>query len=117
MGCAIAKIHSQNLLHGDLTTSNILVSRHGVTDNNSIYLIDFGLSVISNLVEDKAVDLFVLGRSSLTSEKAFICSHPDYEAEFQSIIDGYVKSVANGEEVLRRLDKVRARGRKKIAFG
>ena len=77
---------------------------------SSIYLIDFGLSTISQNVEDKAVDLFVL-------EKAFICSHPKYEEEFAHVLEGYKVTGEKPSDVIRRLDKVRARGRKKIAFG
>ena len=72
--------------------------------------IDFGLASNSEVVEDKAVDLYVL-------EKAFICSHPELEQEFQVLLDKYKSAALNGEGVIRRLDKVRARGRKKIAFG
>ena len=110
MGEVIGRIHFAGLLHGDLTTSNIMVHKEGPTDSNSIYLIDFGLSSTSQMAEDKAVDLYVL-------EKAFICSHPQLENEFQIILEGYKRCAEKGEEVIRRLDKVRARGRKKIAFG
>jgi tRNA A-37 threonylcarbamoyl transferase component Bud32 len=45
-------------------------------------LIDFGLSYVSNLVEDKAVDLYVL-------ERAFSSTHPDSEPMFASVLSGY----------------------------
>lgn len=56
------------------------------------------------------MDLYVL-------EKAFICSHPTLEQEFQHILEGYKLTAEKPAEIIRRLDKVRARGRKKIAFG
>ena len=43
-GRAIGLLHNNGLLHGDLTTSNILVNKKGPTDMSSLYLIDFGLS-------------------------------------------------------------------------
>ncbi|THG06305.1 hypothetical protein TEA_010061 [Camellia sinensis var. sinensis] len=54
IGDAIGKLHDGGLIHDDLTTSNQLV------------LIDFGLSFISTLPEDKAVDLYVLERAFLS---------------------------------------------------
>jgi tRNA A-37 threonylcarbamoyl transferase component Bud32 len=42
-------------------------------------LIDFGLSFVSNLVEDKAVDLYVL-------ERAFASTHPDSEPLFDAVL-------------------------------
>ena len=51
-------------MHGDLTTSNVMLHKN-VDDmqlnTNCLYLIDFGLSYMSDNLEDKAVDLFVLG--------------------------------------------------------
>jgi tRNA A-37 threonylcarbamoyl transferase component Bud32 len=42
-------------------------------------LIDFGLSYVSSLVEDKAVDLYVL-------ERAFASTHPDSEPWFDAVL-------------------------------
>lgn len=57
------------MVHGDLTTSNIML-RDG--NAGKIVMIDFGLSYISTLVEDKAVDLYVM-------ERAFLSTHPNSE--------------------------------------
>ena len=82
IGQCIAKLHNGGVIHGDLTTSNILLKKNLDEYNlsaNDLYFIDFGLSTISNSVEDKAVDLFVLGilsKKTKISEKTFICSHP-----------------------------------------
>ncbi|KAL5977501.1 hypothetical protein ACLOJK_021848 [Asimina triloba] len=62
IGDAIGKLHDGGLVHGDLTTSNMLI-RSGT---NQLVLIDFGLSYTSNLPEDKAVDLYVLERALLS---------------------------------------------------
>ncbi|CAK9167863.1 unnamed protein product [Ilex paraguariensis] len=56
IGDAIGRLHDGGLIHGDLTTSNMLI-RSGT---NQLVLIDFGLSFTSTLPEDKAVDLYVL---------------------------------------------------------
>ena len=55
IGRDLTIFHGDDCIHGDLTTSNILF------DGELIWL-DFGLSQISNSVEDKAVDLYVLTR-------------------------------------------------------
>lgn len=70
MGRVVQQLHSYGIIHGDLTTSNMLV-REG-----RIWLIDFGLAYIRNTAEDKAVDLYVL-------ERAFVSTHPELEKEFE----------------------------------
>ncbi len=77
-----------------------------VDGTQRIYFIDFGLSSVSKSIEDKSVDLYVL-------EKAFISTHPELEKEFSD----YVLKNYGEEVVLKRLDAVRMRGRKKVAFG
>lgn len=60
----IKKLHSFNIIHGDLTTSNMIYQEDG-----SIVLLDFGLSTMNGSVEDKAVDLYLF-------ERAFVATHP-----------------------------------------
>ncbi|MFT4310274.1 MAG: KEOPS complex kinase/ATPase Bud32 [Candidatus Woesearchaeota archaeon] len=50
----LSTIHERNIIHNDVTTSNMIYK------NNTVYLIDFGLSVVSTKIEDKAVDLKLL---------------------------------------------------------
>jgi TP53 regulating kinase-like protein len=91
-------------------------------------LIDFGLSYQSALVEDKAVDLYVL-------ERAFASTHPDSEPMFQSVLDAYQARMGKDwNAIKRRLDDgewpinaqvlmilnvlpVRLRGRKRSMVG
>ncbi|KAF9976467.1 TP53 regulating kinase [Actinomortierella ambigua] len=72
IGRALGKMHNIDVVHGDLTTSNLLMRNNG---SKAVVLIDFGLSYVSNLVEDKAVDLYVL-------ERAFSSTHPNTEAMY-----------------------------------
>ena len=65
-GLAIGKLHKANIVHGDLTTSNLMLRN---TDM-SVTIIDFGLSYTSSLTEDRAVDLYVL-------ERAFLSTHTE----------------------------------------
>ncbi|KAG6811220.1 hypothetical protein H0H92_008481 [Tricholoma furcatifolium] len=117
IGIQLAKMHSADVIHGDLTTSNMML-RHPSTfhsdDHNiptELVLIDFGLSYVSTLVEDKAVDLYVL-------ERAFSSTHPDSEPLFASVLSAYGQHV--GKEwhaISKRLDDVRLRGRKRSMVG
>ncbi|EFA86626.1 putative protein serine/threonine kinase [Heterostelium album PN500] len=115
IGRLIAKMHDNGVIHGDLTTSNILLKNDDIGGNSKIgellVFIDFGLSYVSVLVEDKAVDLYVL-------ERAFLSTHPDSEQMFDQVIKGYADySASKTKATLSKLDQVRLRGRKKLAFG
>mmetsp|Transcript_10564 Transcript_10564/g.33470 ORF Transcript_10564/g.33470 Transcript_10564/m.33470 type:complete len:263 (-) Transcript_10564:398-1186(-) len=107
VGEAVAALHDLGVVHGDLTTSNMYLD-----ESDHITLIDFGLAFKSTTVEDQAVDLYVL-------ERALLSTHAAAEATNNRILESYYES--RGEEVAKsvksRLDIVRARGRKKVAFG
>ncbi|KAI8801993.1 kinase-like domain-containing protein, partial [Cladochytrium replicatum] len=68
IGKNIALMHNLDVIHGDLTTSNMMVR----STSNNLVIIDFGLSFVSTLQEDKAVDLYVL-------ERALSSTHPGSE--------------------------------------
>jgi Kae1-associated kinase Bud32 len=53
IGKAVAKLHGKGIIHGDLTTSNMILK------NGKIYFLDFGLAYKSGKLEDRAVDLLV----------------------------------------------------------
>jgi TP53 regulating kinase-like protein len=76
----------------------------------TIYLIDFGLTTASIQDEDKAVDLYVL-------ERAFAATHPAAEPLFQEVLRAYGESYKGAKGVLRRLEGVRLRGRKRSMLG
>lgn len=98
-GEMVAKIHSIGIVHGDLTTMNFLV-----TEEDRLVLIDFGLSMFTTKDEDKAVDLYVF-------ERALKCGHCEEYSD--SFYKGY--SSVGTSEVLKRLESVRLRGRKREA--
>ncbi|KAF9557917.1 hypothetical protein CPC08DRAFT_736584 [Agrocybe pediades] len=112
IGTELAKMHLADIIHGDLTTSNMMLRRTSAEDAGpELVLIDFGLSYHSTLVEDKAVDLYVL-------ERAFASTHPDSEPMFASVLAAYAKRMGKEWPVLRRrLDDVRLRGRKRSMVG
>lgn len=109
IGQMLARMHDEDLIHGDLTTSNMLL-KHTDGAERQLMLIDFGLSYISALPEDKGVDLYVL-------EKAFLSTHPNTEALFERLLQSYTKASKKSEPVIKKLDEVRLRGRKRSMVG
>lgn len=106
VGKLLATMHDVDVIHGDLTTSNMIYD----AEREEITLIDFGLSFVSTLPEDKGVDLYVL-------ERAFLSTHPRTEDYFPELLDSYAKSSKSSKAVLNKLDEVRMRGRKRTMVG
>ncbi len=104
IGKQIAKLHDNSIIHGDLTTSNMILSH-----NNKLYFIDFGLGFISSKIEDKAVDLHLI-KEALEAKHFEIA-----EKCFKAILKGYSSS-PNYSQVLARLKKVEQRGRYKAQY-
>lgn len=100
IGQKIAILHNNNIIHGDLTTSNIILAKE-------IYFIDFGLSFFSHKVEDKAVDLHLL-KQALESRHYKI-----YEKAFRAALNGYKSKSNNYENIMKRFEIVETRGRYK----
>tara|TARA_Y100000034_G_scaffold136400_1_gene212626 strand:+ start:3903 stop:4514 length:612 start_codon:yes stop_codon:yes gene_type:complete len=100
IGEQVALMHDNNIIHGDLTTSNMILNK------DDVYFIDFGLGMISDKDEHKAVDLKLL-------RQAFDSRHYKYNEEFYKwFLEGYKKS-KNFESIIKRLEKVEKRGRYK----
>ena len=98
MGKEIAKLHSSGLVHGDLTTSNIIL--HG----GKLVFLDFGLGEISQKIESKAVDLLVL-------RKTFAATHFRMMEKWKAVEDAYARGFGGAGAVLRRMKEVEARAR------
>uniref|UniRef100_A0A8C2H375 non-specific serine/threonine protein kinase n=1 Tax=Cyprinus carpio TaxID=7962 RepID=A0A8C2H375_CYPCA len=110
IGETLAQMHDEDVIHGDLTTSNMLLVSGAEDQNMKLVLIDFGLSYISALPEDKGVDLYVL-------EKAFLSTHPKTETLFERLLKSYTASSKKSPAVIKKLDEVRLRGRKRSMVG
>ncbi|XP_038606304.1 EKC/KEOPS complex subunit TP53RK [Tachyglossus aculeatus] len=108
IGRVLANMHDEDIIHGDLTTSNMLL--RPPSEQLNLVLIDFGLSFTSALPEDKGVDLFVL-------EKAFLSTHPHTEPVFEALLKSYAAASKKSGPVLKKLDDVRLRGRKRSMIG
>lgn len=112
IGTEIAKMHQADIIHSDLTTSNLMLRHPGSASTpTELILIDFGLAYHSTLVEDKAVDLYVL-------ERAFSSTHPDSEPLFALVLKAYETRMGkHWGDIAKRLRDVRLRGRKRSMVG
>ncbi len=99
IGESVAKLHSIDIVHGDLTTSNMILG-----DRGEIYFIDFGLATKSEKTEDKAMDLVVL-------KKMLNSTHYKYFGEiWAAFLDGYSRYKKAGE-VVRKITEIEKRAR------
>jgi len=103
IGQRIGQLHQADIIHSDLTTSNMI--QH--LETKQVNLIDFGLSFFSEKNEDKAVDLFLLDRALETTHSEL------YPEIFEQVLEGYQEDNPRAQEILERLDVVRKRGRNK----
>ena len=103
IGSNIAKLHDSEIIHGDLTTANMILSK------NKVFFLDFGLGYESNNVEDKAVDLHVL-KEALEAQH-----YKKVKKYWSAILQGY-KISKHTASVLERLKKVESRGRYKQSY-
>lgn len=135
VGATVGGLHKAGVVHGDLTTSNLMLrpgqQRRVAEGNNKevegeqqhiavadqspcmdgeVVLIDFGLASRSPHDEDQAVDLYVL-------ERAIGSTHPRTEPFFGDLLQGYRENYKGANTVLRRLEDVRMRGRKRSMVG
>jgi bifunctional N6-L-threonylcarbamoyladenine synthase / protein kinase Bud32 len=96
LGKELLKLHKANIVHGDLTTSNMILRE------KEIVLIDFGLSQYSEKVEDKAVDIHLF-KECLKSKHFDI-----WLSCWKHFLQSY-----NNKDVLKRLEIVERRGKYK----
>lgn len=101
VGRWLAQLHEATIIHGDLTTSNILIDAQ-----EELTLIDFGLSFFSTKIEDMAVDIHLF-------EQAIQSTHYKHaRTYFEAFLEGYC-SFSQAQNVIDRLKTVQARGRNK----
>ena len=77
IGKFVAILHKNGHIHGDITTSNIII-----TPIQEIFIIDFGLHNYTDSIEDKSVDLHLFKRVLLSSHGT------DYKICFDAVLDG-----------------------------
>jgi len=98
LGDSVGRLHARDVVHGDLTTSNVLVQE------DRLCLIDFSLGEKTPSLESKGVDLRLL-REALES------AHEDRERLFAAFVEGYKMSNPQADEVLNRMKEIQERAR------
>jgi len=102
IGELIGKLHKQGLIHGDLTTSNMILS-----PEDKIFFVDFGLGEKNAEEEAKGVDLHLLKRALQSTHYQF------WEECFKNVLSGYscVLSAEQAEKVYEKIREIERRGR------
>ncbi|MFH1451966.1 MAG: RIO1 family regulatory kinase/ATPase [archaeon] len=135
LGHQTAILHQNNIIHGDLTTSNVILKTNnqsnlttpnrGDTKNDKVaretpvdeqsstnsplvqnlFIIDFGLGFFSPKIEDKAVDLHLI-------KQALEAKHyQNHDELFKNFLKGY--NFPEAEKIIEKLKVVEKRGRYK----
>jgi TP53 regulating kinase-like protein len=102
IGQEIAKLHRFGLIHGDLTTSNMIMSARG-----KVVFVDFGLGEKNAELEARGVDLHLMKRALQSTHYQFA------ESCFESVVEGYadVMHAETLKSVLAKIREIERRGR------
>lgn len=100
-GEATGRFHSCGLVHGDLTTYNVIWEE----DKELVTLFDFGLADFSHETEQRATDLFTL----LTTLKGI--QPKNFRESFNHFLEGYETTASFFEEVENQVEEIALRGR------
>ncbi|SRR3989344_735847 len=100
-GETLGKLHSANIMHGDFTPNNLIVS------GKKLYVIDFGLAFFSQRTEDKAADLHLFKENLKASFPARA------ESLWASFENGYNARYSGAKEAIKILRMIEKRGRYK----
>ena len=98
IGRLAALMHGGKLVHGDLTTSN-MVLRDG-----RIYVIDFSLGSRNAEVEEMGVDMHLL-------KEAFQSAHSERMGLFEVVLRSYSTYNSRSQQVLAKIREIEERGR------
>ena len=102
IGNLIGRLHYGGLVHGDITTSNMILTPQG-----QVVFIDFGLSEQTRELEARGVDLHLMKRALASTHYEIV------EECFEAIVAGYreIMSPKTTEEVLSKIGEIEKRGR------
>ncbi|MDD1768864.1 MAG: Kae1-associated serine/threonine protein kinase, partial [Methanomassiliicoccales archaeon] len=98
IGRLTAILHRNGIVHGDLTTSNMIMR------DGRIWLIDFSLGGRKAEIEEMGVDLHLV-------KQAFLSAHSEIFDCFQRVLDSYRQNFEDADKVLRRVKEIESRGR------
>lgn len=99
IGISVARLHEAGIVHGDLTTSNMIL-KDGI-----VYFIDFGLGQHTKRVEDKGMDLRLLQNAIKSAHYEIL------EEVWSSFMKGYKKEYKNAQTVIKKTDEISRRAR------
>ena len=100
-GRMIGRLHAAGVMHGDLTTSNLILRK---CDGKCV-LIDFGLAQATTDIEQRGVDIHVLFQTLESTA-------PDHaDALKAAFITGYIESFEGAADVIHREHEIELRGR------
>ena len=104
IGENIRAFHDGDIIHGDLTGSNMILMDDNLDDiSNNLAIFDFGLGKYSDLLEDKAADLLVL-------KKSFQSIDYNIATEtFNWILESY--DANNASKMADKIHEIESRGR------
>jgi len=97
-GKLIGRLHTCGIIHGDLTTSNILYM------DGKLFLIDFGLAYLDKTLEARGVDIHVLFQT-------FESTHENHEEIIEAFKKGYAMTFQDARKVFERVAEIESRGR------
>jgi Kae1-associated kinase Bud32 len=98
IGKCVGRFHKNDLIHGDLTTSNMILK------DEKIHFIDFSLGGKSKEIEAKGVDLHLL-------MEAFESTHSEILDMFDYVLKGYKNEYDKASEVIKKVKEIEKRGR------
>jgi TP53 regulating kinase-like protein len=101
VGRQIGRLHEAGIIHGDLTTSNMILR------NGRLYLIDFGLAEFDRTLEAQGVDLHLLKRAMESTHYRW------FEMGFAAVLEGYseVRGEEAAERIKAKMNEIESRGR------
>ena len=102
IGKSIGQLHANGLIHGDLTTSNMILTSEG-----RLFFVDFGLGEKNEELEAQGVDLHLMKRALQSTHYLF------WEESFKDVLCGYssIVSAEVAEKVYQKIREIERRGR------
>jgi TP53 regulating kinase-like protein len=102
IGELVGLLHTNDIIHGDLTTSNMIQ-----TPNDKVVFVDFGLGEKSAELESRGIDLHLMKR-------ALQSTHFEYaDSCFQTVLEGYSAIIGEkiANDVMEKIAEIEKRGR------
>ena len=100
-GRIVGKLHTSGIMHGDLTTSNMILRE----EDSTCVLIDFGLAQVNSEIEQRGVDIHVLYQTLESTAPV------DADALKTAFASGYSETFSGAADVIAREHEIELRGR------